>query len=83
MWKHTVCGTSYCEKKIAALGKLSKDDKKPELCIVAHSIINFKSHDLDLHFYEHKAHIQKLTPIDPHSLEIAQDQDLTIPRAYY
>ena len=76
-------GTCY-GYMIVANGKLSKDDMKAELCIVVRSGINIKSQDLsiDLHFCENKAHIQILTPSGPHTIEIAQDPDLTIPGAY-
>ena len=66
---------------IAALGKLRKDDIKAELCIVVHSIINIKL-DIDLHFCENRAYIQRLKPLGSHTIEVAHDPDLAIPGAY-
>ena len=66
---------------IAALGKLRKNDIKAELCIVVHSIINIKL-DIDLHFCENRAYIQRLKTLGSHTIEVAHDQDLTIPGAY-
>ena len=45
MWKHTASGTCCCYM-IAALGKLSEDDIKAELCMVVRSIMNIKSQGL-------------------------------------
>ena len=38
--------------------------------------------DKDLLFCENGAHIQRLTPLGPHTIEITHDPDLTIPGAY-
>ena len=38
--------------------------------------------DIDLHFCENRAHIQRLTPLGPHTIEITHDPDLAIPGAY-
>ena len=66
---------------IAALGLLSKDDLKAELCIVVCSMMNIKSQDLR-HFCENRVYIQRLTHLGQHTIEVAHDQDLTIPGAY-
>ena len=66
---------------IAALGKLRKDDIKAELCIVVHSIINIKL-DIDSHFCENRAYIQRLKHLRSYTIEVAHDPDLTIPGDY-
>ena len=38
--------------------------------------------DIDLHFSENRSHIQGITLLGPHTIEIAHDQDLTIPETY-
>ena len=69
---------------IAALDKLSKDNIKSELCIVVRSMMIMTSSDLRhrLYFYENNAYIQRLTHLGPHTIELAHNQDLTIPGAY-
>ena len=63
---------------------MSKDDIKAELCIVLCSIMNIKHMvlDIDLYFCENIAHIQGHMPLGPHTIDISQKPDLTIPRAY-
>ena len=38
--------------------------------------------DIDLQFCENRMHIQGITPLGPHTIEMAHDPDLTIPGAY-
>ena len=37
---------------------------------------------IDLHFCENRLHIQGITPLGPHTIEVAHDPDLAIPKAY-
>ena len=37
---------------------------------------------IDLHFCENRAHIKRLTHLEPHTIEVAHDPDLTIPGGY-
>ena len=38
--------------------------------------------DIELYFRENRAHIQRHLPLGPHTIEIAEDPDLTKPRDY-
>ena len=38
--------------------------------------------NIDQHFCENRAHVQSLTPLGPHTIEIAHNPDLTKPGAY-
>ena len=66
------------------IGKLSKDDRKAELCIVVSSMISIKSQDLrhGYIFCKNRAYIQRLTHLGPHTIEVAHNPDLIIPGAY-
>ena len=64
---------------IVALHKLNKDGIKAKLYIEVCSIMYI---DIDLHFCENSAPIQRHIPLGTHTMEMAQNPDLTIPRAY-
>ena len=67
------------------LDKLSKDDIKAELCIVVRSMMNIKSKDLRhryIYLCENRSYIQRVTYLEPHTIEVTHNPDVTIPGAY-
>ena len=52
------------------------------LYYVSSSILSHGTLDIDIQFYENRPHIQKLTPLGPHTIEITNNSNFTIHRAY-